>query len=157
MAGTRYWMRISSSEGCTLRSSVSVRYIISNWVRSVNKSDTTRSWRHGKSEQELYLEECKKGSLKCEPLCGFWEQIRVLQKGSQCSLYYSLQLPLSLLRRPSQYFRAVQYSPVNTERCHSRTFVWGCWEHKSTEVWWDYLSDITLLSQCFLQSIGSEE
>lgn len=45
VAGTRYCSRISSSEGCTLRNSVSVRYIISNWLRSVNKSETTRSWR----------------------------------------------------------------------------------------------------------------
>lgn len=44
VAGTRYWRRISSSWGCTFRSSVSVRYIISNWLRSVNKSETTRSW-----------------------------------------------------------------------------------------------------------------
>lgn len=45
VAGTRYWRRISSSGGCARRSSVSVRYIISNWLRSVNKSETTRSWR----------------------------------------------------------------------------------------------------------------
>lgn len=51
VAGTRYWRRISSSWGCTFRSSVSVRYIISNWLRSVNKSETTRSWRRTRGRE----------------------------------------------------------------------------------------------------------
>ena len=36
---------IAHSASLAFRSSVSVRYIISNWLRSVNKSETTRSWR----------------------------------------------------------------------------------------------------------------
>lgn len=43
IAGTRYWLRISSSGGWTFCSSISVENIISNWFLSVNRSDTANS------------------------------------------------------------------------------------------------------------------
>lgn len=43
IAGTRYWLRISSSGGWTFCSSIRVENIISNWFLSVNRSDTANS------------------------------------------------------------------------------------------------------------------